>query len=411
MSIRQIFLGVSAGLLFSTASFATEPILGSEKFTERDALLVVDASGKPIVEWRANAMMVPASLAKLATAYLAINRWGLSHRFKTDFLIIESPGDKVVKQLWIKGYGDPFLVSEELDLVVSALQELELEAPSSIHIDNRYFNITSVPGRSTVADPYNAPLSAVAANFNTAMLQSRAGRVASAEQQTPLTPTAKKVAPTLRLKKERVNLINASNAQRNFAELLQLKMGWKAMPIYVDQTLPASAKRVYQHQNSRTLGPVLRGTLEFSNNFIANQLFLNQAEQASSVGIDFQQASDYASSVLTRNFGWDEFSLVDGAGLSRNNRLSALQLDDLLAALKPNKTLLKRYKIAKSQALVHAKTGTLSDVQSYAGFIEFPESSYRFVFLFNRKRPYGYREQLLEKLVMQLHSRQGNFRP
>jgi len=386
---------------------AAQAPLASEKFTEHDAILVVDSAGNRVFEWQTEKMMVPASLAKLATAYLAINKWGLSRRFKTEFYSHQVGENNHATQLWIKGYGDPFLVSEEIDLIVSSLKETGYSQPASIHVDNRHFDITNIPGRSNVADPYNAPLSAVSANFNTANLVVRDGQVASAEKQTPLTPTAKRVAHTLKLKKERVNLVNAENAQRNFVELLQLKMGWADTPIYVDQTLPAAAELVYRHANSRSLGPVLTGTLEFSNNFIANQVFLKLAEQQHPEGLDFTRASAAATKVLSSNFKWVNFSLVDGAGLSRKNRLSATQIDDLLAALNTNKSLLKRYEIAGSKALIHAKTGTLSDVRSYAGFIELPIGSYRFVFLFNRKVPYRYREHLLETLVFQLENAQA----
>ena len=53
----------------------------SEKLTLNDAVLVVDDNDDIIYQWRPDESMVPASLLKLATAYLAIEKWGLEHTF------------------------------------------------------------------------------------------------------------------------------------------------------------------------------------------------------------------------------------------------------------------------------------------------------------------------------------------
>ena len=381
------------GLFVSQAG--SSELLKNEKFGVSDAVLVVDQSGQILFDWQSSKPLVPASLTKLVTSYLAINKWGLEHRFTTDFYLIE-------KQLWIKGYGDPFIVSEEFDIIVERLNELGVNNISSIHTDSSHFNIDSVPGRSKVADPYNAPPAAVSANFNTAMLQRRKGKIVSAEPQTPLTPTAASLAHTVRSNIERVNLVDADRAQRNFAELLQLKAGWAGVSIHINQTVPAGKTPVYRHRNSKTLADVLRGTLEFSNNFIANQVFLKLAEGPDTKSLTFGSAGKFSHSLLSQQFDWQQFKLVDGSGLSRKNRFSAAQLATILKALRLNKSLLKQYKVNGSDAAVHAKTGTLSDVQSYAGYIEFPNRHYRFVFIFNRPTPYRYREQLLERLVLQL---------
>jgi len=43
--------------------------------------------------------------------------------------------------------------------------------------------------------------------------------------------------------------------------------------------MPAGIKQVYRHQNSRDLRSVITAMLEYSNNFIANALFLKLADQ------------------------------------------------------------------------------------------------------------------------------------
>jgi len=386
-------------MAFCAPAVHAAKLFHSEAFGQDDAVLVVEASGQTLFDWQSDKALIPASLTKLATAHLAIEKWGLDHRFITEFY---TQGDK----LWIKGYGDPFLVSEELTLIADRLSDLGVNSPSAIYVDNSYFDVRAVPGRTKVADPYNAPLAAVSANFNTAMLTLTDGGVASAEPQTPLTPVAQSLSKLLSEKKvARVNLISADNAQRNFAQLMALKAGWQTSEIHINQLLPDDASEVYRHASSKTLAQVLQATLEFSNNFIANQVFLQLAGHKKSSSVSFADANRAALSALSQRFHWQDFTLEEGAGLSRNNRFSARQLDELLVQLKAQKTLLKSYSVKTAGAQVNAKTGTLSDVHSFAGYIALAGKEYRFVFNFNRQVGSGYRRQLLEKLVAYLAAR------
>ena len=398
MRIRRFsvesFLGLILGLTAVSwvAPVSASELLSSYTFTGNDSVLVENTSGEVLLSWRANRAMIPASLTKLATAHLAIEKWGLSHQFHTDFY---RSGDV----LWVKGYGDPFVISEELDLIVTQLGQQELAGLSAIHVDNSYFDIGLVPGRTRVSDPYNAPLSAVAANFNTAKIRRDTFGISSAEPQTPLTDTAKRLSRSLSKTVERVNLVTSDNAQRNFAELLMLKLALPALKIKVNQVVPDTAQLIYRHYNTHTLADVLRGTLEFSNNFMANQVFLSLGKHSP---LTFNSSQSSAEHKLAKDLNWSSHVVREGSGLSRTNRLSALQINDLLKELEPNKSLFK--KIKHNTAEVYAKTGTLDGVRSYAGYINFANRSggFRFVFMFNRKVPWRYREKLLDHLIEEL---------
>lgn len=387
-------------ILFISSVASANDIFNGVTFQKQDSILVTNGADQVVYSWQPDKSLIPASLVKLATANLAINKWGLSQRFKTDFYLHE-------KTLWVKGYGDPFLVSEELDLVAQKLLQLKLNCIEKISIDNSHFNIASVPGRSKVADPYNAPLSAVSANFNTAKLRKVNGRLESAEPQTPLTNTATRLANSMRKNTERVNLVNSDNAQRNFAEILAKKLRLSSLVIEINKTIPDDAKHIYQHQNTHTLAEVLRGTLEYSNNFMANQVFLKlgESETEPELGLSFKAAERVAMRDLTSQFNWQGHSIVEGSGLSRDNRLSAMHLNDLLVALEPNRTLFKKIE-NKVGAEIYAKTGTLDGVRSYAGYIKLAEQGYRFVFNFNRQVAYRYRDQMLERLLRDLVQQQ-----
>lgn len=400
-AIFCIALNIMCLLLISNA-YAEDKnlVLQNESFTQYDSILVIEEGVGEIKSWQASKQLVPASLTKLPTAYLALDKWGGEYSFHTDFY-------RKGTELWVKGFGDPYLVSEELDRLAVLLKKLDLTGIESFHIDDSYFVQEIVPGRTTVNDPYNAPVSAVAANFNTVMLRKIDGQVASAETQTPLTPVAVKISKGLAntFEAQRVNLKNRLNAQTHFAELLLIKLGQVKWEVHVNDQLPKGAERIFRYENTHTVENIIRGMLEFSNNFMANQLFLALGGSTENRALSFGLASDYAQNRLVELFSWKHFSIVEGSGLSRENQLSARQIADLLDGLEPYKKLFKHNKNSKAE--VYAKTGTLNDVRTFAGFIALGGKDYRFVFMFNRKVPWRHREKLLEKLVGELVQRQS----
>ena len=393
-------------------------LFSKQKFNAQDALLVTNSAGDILYQWQPDKALVPASLTKLLTANLAIKKWGLDHRFVTEFYLAGN-------QLWVKGYGDPYIVSEELDLIADRLNSLLSNTAGgieSIHIDSSAIAREPVPGRTQVTDPYNAPLSAVAANFNTVMLQRMNGSLLSAEPQTPLTATARNVANTLpqkiAVKPNRINLIDADRAQQHFAEMLSIKLDQyqdakqprAEKQLFINQVLPSQTRLLLSHQNSKTLADVLRGTLEYSNNFIANQLYLLLAQDTKGEQLNFAKSNAYVKQQLASMFAKPQPKIDDGAGLVRSNKFSAHQLNQILTELEPYQNLLKRYnlklpKISSSNSIyARAKTGTLNGAHSFAGFLTIDQRQYQFVFMFNRKTPYRYREQLLQMLADQIVS-------
>ena len=78
-------------------------------------MLVVDAKGDELVAQNADQPFVPASVTKIVTAWLAMEVLGGDYRFETRFYL----DDKRV--LYVRGGGDPFLISEELEPLATDL--------------------------------------------------------------------------------------------------------------------------------------------------------------------------------------------------------------------------------------------------------------------------------------------------
>jgi len=353
LTLSSLFIGT----VFADNSVDTMPEL-------RNAGLLVLKHTAPPISKNENNHFTPASTTKLITAWLVLQNWGEDHHFTTDFFF-----DKTTHTLSIKGSGDPYLVSEELHLIAKNLKQLGLSRIDTIILDHSIFqNSLSVPGASQTSNPYDAIPSALAANFNTLNIVRNSTGIASAEKQTPITSTAHKIAQEYAVSNNamRINTgFSVHDAERYFAELMIHFL--RQQQIQVKQNiLWATAPNTppyYRHSNRKSLGEVVQIMLKYSNNFIANQLMLMVTTEFYHYPANFSDVQRYMHFYLQNYFGWQDFTLKEGAGLSRDNRLSPAQLVLLLNEFKQWKHLLPN--IAKG---IYAKSGTLRSVSTLAGY-------------------------------------------
>ena len=385
-------LAVVSGFLtlFFGAAVAADPIASALALSS--ASLVVGEPGRPEIAKNADVPMVPASTMKLVTALAAIERWGLGHRFET--AVYEARDGR----LWIKGGGDPYLVAEELDAIVGALRGQGVRRVSGVGLDDSLFvGGDGIPGRSASNNPYDAPVTALAVNFNTVNVRVSAGQVTTAEPQTPITATARRLGGAMGAGTHRVNLRSRENALQHFGEVFELKLVAAGIAVDGDVQVgrvPSGAKPILSHRNSRPLETVVANMLEYSTNFVANSLFLAYGERGgtSSMAQSSRAMEDWAR----RKFGWRDFAIEDGAGLSRGNRLSGNQLIDVLEAMSPYRRLVAAQ---DNNPAVRAKTGTLRGVSCYAGWVRRGGDWVPFSLLVNQPVDYGFRLQVASALV------------
>ena len=354
---------------------------------------MVEERGQAVIARHADRAMVPASTMKILTALAAIQRWGLGHRFHTTFHLGSD------NRLWVKGYGDPYLVSEEMDRIARALKAKGINKVAGIGTDDSYFDpAVKISGRSSSNNPYDAPVTALAANFNTINVVNRGGSVRSAEAQTPLTPMARQLGKQLGAGEHRVNLKKRDKALRYFGELLGAKLEQAGIEVQDgsprNARVPSGAKKVYRHENSRDLRAVVTAMLKYSNNFIANGLFLKLADRGDGRQVGISGAQRAFAAWVDKTFGWRNYRVKDGAGLSRGNRLSARQLVEAVNKFEPYMDLLPQ-----QNARVRAKTGTLRGVSCYAGFVKRNRGWEPFSLLINQQVPYNLRLQVADALA------------
>ncbi|MEE9326934.1 MAG: D-alanyl-D-alanine carboxypeptidase [Cocleimonas sp.] len=364
---------------------------GLERFSQLKSagLLVLNTNGSPRVSRRSEKLFIPASTTKLVTAWLALTRWGENYRFKTNFY-----WEPKTHTLTVQGSGDPFLVSEEIQNIAYQLKQRGIREVDTLVLDNSFFQSDLImPGTGKTNNPYDAVPSALAANFNTIYLKKVRGKIRSAEPQTPLTNYALKMAKRFKKGTLRVNTgRNPRNAELYFAEILSAIMDLKNIKIVAGK-IP-NQPPFYVHSNSKNLGEMVRPMLKYSTNFIANQLILKLSAEHYQRPANRADVASYMQEKLSQKFGWRNFTLKDGAGLSRANRLSPQQLIDVLASFKRWKHLLPEI-----EPYVFAKSGTLNKVSTLAGYIENKGKLEPFALMMNQSVPYKLRNQIARELA------------
>lgn len=356
------------------------------------ALVYMDASKQVIITKNPLLPLIPASTVKLLTALMALDTWGLNHRFTTEFYY-----QKDTEFLWVKGLADPMLVSEEIDLIVQAFSKQGIDHLKGIGIDESYFSeVIVLPGRGESNNPYDAPASALAANFNSMSIIIDEGAVRSQEQQTPLTSLAEQLSQSLPNGKHRINVGLQEYSGRYFAEILRAKL--QRADIAVADVLekglvPKASELLFIHHNSLALERVLSAMLKYSNNFIASQLYLSLGVEKYGVPASPLKSRRAVDDYVADKFQWIDYQLFDGAGLSRENKLSATQLIDVLNEFKDY-----IYLLPTQTNNIRAKTGTLNGVSTYAGYIKRNQEWTTFAFMANQYIEYGLREKLADQL-------------
>ena len=328
-------------------------------------VLVMDAAGNELVAQNTDKPFVPASVTKIVTAWLAMEVLGGDYRFETRFYL----DDK--RKLYVRGGGDPFLISEELAPLATELVAAIGKTPiTGIVLDASYYpSNLRIPGIENTDEAYNALNSALAVNFNTVDAVRSGNKVRSAEPQTPITPLA---ISQFRLRgpngKGRISLSQDPTVSLQYAgELIAAfieRAGGSVKGKISTGTVPAGLKPVYVHQQSRTLSQILVELLRASNNYIANQVFLEIGAHRLGGPVSLQKSLRVANEMLAAHGLADAIHLEEGSGISRDNRFTARGLAKVLELFAPHANLLRGHDGGMN------KTGSLDGVRTLAGYAD-----------------------------------------
>jgi D-alanyl-D-alanine carboxypeptidase/D-alanyl-D-alanine-endopeptidase (penicillin-binding protein 4) len=359
---------------------------GLEALLGDGGMLLHDSGGNIVASHNPDRILVPASIVKIPLSQVALNVLGEDFRFETHFFI------NAERDLLIRGLGDPFLVSEDIAEIADTLSRLGLENVSRLVMDDSAFEKNpELPLELNARDPYAARVSALSTNFNTVNLAwDASGKLVSGEEQTPLTALARELAAQLPGRQnERINLgadpeAGLQQAQQLFMAFMERAGIAVADSNFYHEPVDDQWQLYYQHRSSRSLREILAGMLRYSNNFIANQLFLTLGARDHGYPATVTSSLSVLRAELVRlygeGFGTDASLLLmtEGSGLSREQRTSAKGMMQILESFRPYADLLPEVNG------ILRKSGTLTGVYNYAGYLQRADGLYPFVILTNQ---------------------------
>ena len=344
---------------------------------EKDAVLVASPRGRILLEKNADKKLIPASTLKIFTSLVAFHYLGPEYRFSTEFYL-DRDGN-----LKIKGYGDPLLLSETLRETATALSQ-KLSSFNHLILDDSFFSgQVSVPGTAPSYQPYDASNGALCVNFNTVSFKRINHAYVSDEEQTPLLPFVEKRIRGSSLEKGRIVLSHRENEATLYAghlfKYFLTQAGMKSQgEIRLGNVQPQEDRLLYTFTSPFPVKQSIGKLMEFSNNFIANQLLLACGAKAygapGSLDKGVMSALRYAREVLKT----EELSFDEGSGISRKNELTAYIMLKLLDEFESYHHLLRQ------EGKEYYKTGTMDGIRSRAGYIADGRGElYRFVVIMN----------------------------
>jgi serine-type D-Ala-D-Ala carboxypeptidase/endopeptidase (penicillin-binding protein 4) len=385
-------------------------------------VMVIDThtGSTPRLSHQAQERVNPASLMKLATTTAALDTLGPAFVWRTPVYVDGSVRDGVLHgNVYIKGSGDPRLVVERLWLLMRRIQGLGIQKiQGDIVLDRSAFDVPARDAASFDGEPlrpYNAAPDALLLNFKSLLIQfvpDRAANVARVQIEPPLAgvqfpatvtlssgdcndyrsalradwsdPTRIRFAgsyPTVCGEKMWPIAYAAPQqfAQRAIAGMWQ-QLGGQLSGQVRDGSIPANLQPIFNIE-SATLAETIRDINKYSNNVMAQHLFLTLSQQQRGVG-SFDASRDVMQRWWRERVGGEVPTFDNGSGLSREERISAQALarllqvawaspimSELMSSL-PVTGLDGTMKRSKAQASAHLKTGSLRDVAGVAGFVD-----------------------------------------
>lgn len=390
----------------------------------------------PLFAFNADQPMNPASTAKTITTLAALETLGPAFTWKTELYALGTVADGILQgDLLLKGGGDPFLVEEQLRSMLKALQRTGIEyITGNLVLDGSYFDpsveqeesLDNQGGRS-----YNTNPNAVISNFQTVTFYfypDPNGRnvIIHTDPQLPnlnIDNRLRQVNGACRGYQRGVSFnINQNDSTEVIFEgqfpsgCLQYQMSREVLdaPDYtfglfkelweeLDGDLAGSLVLGEAPEDlepiviwsSSPMSDVIKSINKFSNNLMTRHLLLTLGAEILGPPATVEKGIEAVNSYLEqKGLVLTNLQLSNGAGLSRDTRVSTALLGDILqsaydsaympeyiASLPLNGldgTMRNRLRGENMTGRMHIKTGSLDEVSAIAGYV-YSQSNKTFV--------------------------------
>jgi D-alanyl-D-alanine carboxypeptidase/D-alanyl-D-alanine-endopeptidase (penicillin-binding protein 4) len=227
-----------------------------------------------------------------------------------------------------------------------------------------------IPGIEDDDTAYDALNSALGVNFNTIYAERIGDKVRSAEEQTPITPLAiaRFLAKGPPDGEGRISLgldptVGLRYAGELIAAFIQRAGGSVKGEISIG-TVPKGLEPITVHRQSRSLSEILVGLLLDSNNYTANQVFLEIGGHELGGPVSLEKSLKVANTMLAAHGLSDAIHLEEGSGISRDTRFTARGLAKVLELFAPHADLLHGHDGGLN------KSGTMDGIRTLAGYAD-----------------------------------------
>lgn len=385
-------------------------------------------SGMVLWEYQAHKPLVPASLMKVLTSYAALKEMGADYRFRTEVWTDRKPAQGVLSgSLWIKGYGDPYLIPERVWVLAQKVRGQGIrKVLGGIYVDDSAFD---PPSEHLCLDnkcerPHNPVISATAVNNNTVSVEILPGSGGGAGTDIRTFPPTDYVTVhqewQAQAKNPWIGVVSSGvgdDGRETFRVLgkrpaeevlpaeyrmniqdpqqftaLTVRRALKDAGIQILGTdtghrpLPAQAHLLVCFE-SPPLSDVLYGLNRYSNNFMAEMILRGLGAHSFGFPGSAAKGCRAVENVLARlGVPAVEMTLDSGSGLTRTTRVSAAAFSMVLKAAAKDwdvgpeflaslarsgeeGTLRKRMKECSPEYTIRGKTGTLRDVVGFSGYV------------------------------------------
>ncbi len=436
-SLAGLTLGCALALLVPVPAAAGElprPVLAAleHRHLPAESLSVYVeklAGGEPVLAWNEHAPRNPASVMKLVTTLAALDVLGPTYTWKTEVYVRgQVHEDTLDGDLLLKGYGDPYLVAERFWQIVRAVRRAGIRhITGDLLLDDSWFDVEDYDPGAFDNEPlrtYNVAPNALMVNFK-ALRYTFEPDPAMSTVNVSLFPEAlenlqvvndlslgggrcggyqRGITLTANENVDRVvfsgsfpsgcssySMYRTALSHNEFAYGMfrtmwhelggELDGGWKNVVMEKGEAPLISF-------SSLPLAEVITQVNKHSNNVMARQLLLTlAAETYGPPGTVENGRKAIAEWVQSRELDLEDLELQNGAGLSREARVTAHDVATLLryAFRSPfmpeymaslsltglDGTLERRFpKTSPIAGKGHMKTGSLDDVTAIAGYLQ-----------------------------------------
>ncbi|MFA5631914.1 MAG: D-alanyl-D-alanine carboxypeptidase/D-alanyl-D-alanine-endopeptidase [Porticoccaceae bacterium] len=429
--------------------------------TDGLSLLAVEAgniAADPLLSINAETPRNPASVTKLITAAVVLREIPLGSRFETRLLgTAPAVAGTLNGDLILQGGGDPSFVSETLWLLANRLVQSGIRAVSGdIVVDDYLFDDVLIdPSRDTKRSDqaYDAPVSAMSFNWNSANVRILPGANVGDPAKVVVDPPSDYLrihnSATTAAGGGYAKLVVERRPAADFeGDLLRVSgsLGVQSpgLDLYRNITRPAlwsaaNLKLYLRYLGIEVAGGIRQGQApgdarllasvegrpveqlvtdmnKVSSNFIAEMLGKGMAARRSAPGTLAASMEIIAQYMADLGVPPDQYLLINPAGLTYANRLSANALVQVLADMYGDfrvgpefiaslpvagrdGTLKNRLRDSPAQGWVRAKTGYVEGTVSLAGYAGRTDGQWTiFAFLYNGTAPVAQVRELFDDL-------------